>query len=686
MGIIVDINRIMIHTNLSANRTLAIQYSEPAHLAASRKKLRRNHIMGKSITSKILSNHLIDGTLEVGEEIAIKIDHALIQDTTGQLTMLQFEVMDVEKIKVERALIYADHNTIQVGPENMDDHLFLLTAGMKYGLFFSRPGNGICHQVNLERFSVPGKTLLGADSHTTTGGGGSMLAIGAGGLDVAAALAGKPFFLEMPEIVRITLEGQLQQWVSAKDIALEILRITGVSGGRGKIFEFAGSGVKKLTVPQRSTIANMSIETGAFTAIFPSDDMTRDFLKKQRRENDWTPLHADSDAIYDDEIHINLSTLEPMIAAPHSPDNVFPVREAVGIEVDQVGIGSCTNASLEDLSKASAILKGRTVAANTSLIITPGSRQTLKGLFLSGVLGDLIDSGARILENVCGFCCGLDQSPRSGGISLRTSNRNFPGRSGTTDAGIYLASPETAAATAITGKITDPRTMGEAPIFVYPKEFPIDDRMIIPPAPTNKEIHIHRGPNISKLPLFEKLPHHIKGMVLLKTKDNVTTDDILPGGAHILKLRGNIPSISQFVFSRIDPAFAERALKVENGFIIGGDNYGQGSSREHAALAPRYLGIRTIIAKSFARIHKSNLINFGILPLEFCDPADYELININDTLQLSNLIESIKNDQPLTINNLSSGAKIDTKMEIPVRLKRTIIAGGLLNQIRGNSL
>lgn len=638
--------------------------------------------MGLSIARKILENHLVEGKLNVGEEIGIKIDHALTHDTTGQMALLQFEAMGVSRVKVKRAVIYADHNTIQVGPENMDDHLFLSTAGRKFGLYFSRPGNGICHQVNLERFSMPGQTLLGADSHTTTGGGAGMLAIGAGGLDVAAAMAGYPFYMEMPKIARFTLDGNLQPWVSAKDIALEILRILGVSGGRGKILEFAGPGVETLNVPQRATIANMSIETGAFTALFPSDTITKDFLTAQDRRSEWSPMCADHGAVYDEDYVINLSALEPMVAAPHSPDNVLPIRDVTGIDVDQIGIGSCTNSSLEDLTKVSAILKGQIVPPSVSLIITPGSRQTLKGLYESGAYGNLIDSGARILENVCGFCCGLDQSPRTGGISLRTSNRNFPGRSGTADAQIYLVSPETAAASVITGKITDPRTLGEAPDFRYPDRFPIDDNMIIPPDPENTEVKIHRGPNISELPKFQSLPDRLEGSVLLLRGDNVTTDDILPGGAPILKLRGNIPAISKFIFSGIDPTFSERAVEVGTGFIIGGYNYGQGSSREHAALAPRYLGVRAVIAKSFARIHKSNLVNFGIIPLKFSNPEDYDSMNIGDRLCLSDLTKIPNDDQTVIVKNLSSGNNIETKIEISPRLKKTLEAGGLLNQIR----
>ena len=613
--------------------------------------------------------------------MGISIDHTLIQDATGTMALLQFEAMEIPRVKTKRSVAYIDHNTLQTGFENMDDHKFIESACRKFGIFVSKPGNGICHQVNLERFSVPSDTLLGADSHTTTGGGAGMLAIGAGGLDVAAAMAGEPFYLNMPRVLKIELKGNLPPWSSAKDIILEILRRLTVSGGVGKILEFSGTGVKTLSATERATIANMSIETGAFTAIFPSDEVTRRFFHAQGREKDWRKIEADPDAIYDDEITVDLSSIEPLIAKPHLPDNVVPVKELSGTPVNQVAIGSCTNSSLEDMLKVASILKGQVVPPEVSLVISPGSRQVLLQLAEMGALSQMIASGARILENTCGPCIGMGQAPCSKGITLRTFNRNFKGRSGTPDASIFLASPETAAVSALKGVITDPREFGKPITVNLPDKFPVDDRMIITPSASGDEIRIFRGPNIQPLPKFTALPEELEGSVLLIMGDNITTDDILPGGAEILPLRSNIPAISKYLFSGIDPDFVSRAEKHGGGFLLGGKNYGQGSSREHAALAPRFKGIRAVIAQSFARIHRANLINFGILPLEFADEKDLNCFSTGDRLRLKNVVSSIKEGKPLPLENLTQGFVVNTILNLSPRLRDIMIAGGLLAHI-----
>jgi aconitate hydratase len=638
--------------------------------------------MGMNLVQKIISSHLAEGKMSSGSEIGIRMDQTLIHDATGQMALLQYEAIGAGRVKTRRSLTYADHNTLQVSFENMDDHHFLASASRKFGLYYSRVGNGICHQVNLERFSVPGQTLLGADSHTTTAGGVGMLAIGVGGLDVAVAMAGEPFYLMMPEVMNIRLTGSLLPWSSAKDVALEILRRLTVSGGRGKILEFSGEGVKTLSATERATIANMSIETGAITAIFPSDESTRRYFVAQDRLQDWTEVAADPDAAYDGETLVDLSKIQPLMARPHSPDNVVPVTAETGKKIHQVAIGSCTNSSLEDMFRVAAILKGKLVPPEVSLIIAPGSRQVLRGLIDSGALADMIAAGARLVETTCGFCNGVGQAPRSGGISLRTSNRNFPGRSGTPDANLYLVSPETAAASAVAGAITDPRTLGE-PVRVHlPKKFLVDDRMIVPPAPEGETVEILRGPNIPPLPQFGPLPDELEGELLLVLGDNVTTDDIVPAGANILKLRSNVPAISEYVFQNIDPSFPSRAKVSGTGFLLGGRNYGQGSSREHAALSPRYLGVRAVIAESFARIHKSNLINFGILPLELKDPADRSAFRPGDKLRLANLRSLIGRGSIIPIQNLTQGKTVETRLNVTSRLAQILLAGGLLAYAR----
>jgi len=637
--------------------------------------------MGKNIVQKIIEAHLVSGTLTPGSEVGISIDHTLIQDSTGTMALLQFETMGIPRVKTKRSVAYIDHNTLQAGFENMDDHKFIESACRKFGIYVSRPGNGICHQVNLERFSVPGDTLLGADSHTTTGGGVGMLAIGAGGLDVAVAMAGEPFYLSMPRVLKVELKGELPPWSSAKDVILEILRRLTVSGGLGRVLEFSGPGVKTLSATERATITNMSIELGAFTAIFPSDEVTRRYFHAQGREEDWKKLAADPGAVYDEEIVLDLSSVEPLIAKPHLPDNVVPVKEEAGKSVDQVAIGSCTNSSLEDMLKVASILKGQVVPPEMSLVISPGSRQVLLELAGRGALSQMITAGARILETTCGPCIGMGQAPCSKGVTLRTFNRNFKGRSGTADAFIYLVSPETAAASALRGVITDPRELGDHITVTLPDTFLIDDSMIISPSLEGEEIEIVRGPNIQPLPRFGPLPEELEGEILISLGDNITTDDILPGGAKILPLRSNIPAISRYLFSRIDPDLVPRAEERGGGFILGGKNYGQGSSREHAALAPRYLGVQAVLAESYARIHKTNLINFGILPLEFIHEKDKKRFSLGDRLRLSNVVSRIKEGKPLSLENMTRGFVVETCLNLSPRLREIMIAGGLLSHI-----
>ncbi len=638
--------------------------------------------MGKNITEKILSTHLVEGIMEQGEEIAIHIDQTLTQDATGTMAYLQFEAMGVDQVKTDLSVSYVDHNTLQTGFENADDHLYLQTVAHKHGIYFSRPGNGICHQVHLERFGVPGKTLLGSDSHTPTGGGLGMIAIGAGGLDVAVAMAGGPFYLTMPKVIRINLSGALKPYVSAKDIILKVLDIMTVKGGVGAIIEYAGPGVTTLSIPERATITNMGAELGATTSVFPSDEMTRIFLKAQNREEVFIPLMADPDAHYDQTIEINLNHLEPLIAAPHSPDAIKTVASLKDLKVDQVAIGSCTNSSYADLMRVANILKGKVVHPDVSLVISPGSRQVYKMLADNGALGSLIESGARILESACGPCIGMGQAPCSKGISVRTFNRNFKGRSGTQDAEIFLASPETAAATALKGTLDDPRNLGPYPPIALPEEFIIDDRMILAPSTHPEDIIVKRGPNIKPLPIKEPIADCVIKEVLLKVEDNITTDHIMPAGAKFLPLRSNIPEIAKHVFCQSDLGFCERALEKEGGFIIGGHNYGQGSSREHAALAPMYLGVQAVITKSFARIHKANLVNFGILPLTFVREEDYDTIEMGDVLELNNLTKALTTTSEFTIHNLTKNLHYQVRHDLSKRFINIVLAGGLLNYTR----
>lgn len=635
--------------------------------------------MGKNIAQKIISKHIVSGEMISGEEIAIRIDQTLTQDATGTMAYLQFEALEIPQVKTKLSVSYVDHNTLQSGFENADDHLFLQSVAAKHGIYFSRPGNGICHQVHLERFGVPGCTLLGSDSHTPTNGGIGMLAIGAGGLDVAVAMGGGPFYLNMPKVVNVKLSGQLQPWVSAKDIILEVLRIMSVKGGVGKIIEYSGEGVQTLSVPERATITNMGAELGATTSIFPSDEITRSFLAAQNREQDWCELQADADATYDEIIEIDLNTLEPMVAQPHSPDRVAKVKDVGNIKVDQVAIGSCTNASYTDLMRVAGILKGKTVHPQTSVVLSPGSKQVLEMLSRNGALADIVSAGVRVLEATCGPCIGMGQSPCSNAVSVRTFNRNFEGRSGTRSAGVYLASPEVSAATALTGVLTDPRELGNYIEVEMPEQFIIDDSMIVPPSKEPETLEVRRGPNIKPLPLRKELPEALKGDVLLVVEDNITTDHIMPAGAKILPLRSNIPAISEHVFSGVDAEFSKRAKERNGGFIIGGHNYGQGSSREHAALAPMYLGIKAILAKSFARIHRANLINFGILPLTFVNESDYAAIDRDDILEISNVVNSIKNGDKVVVKNTTKVTEFEMYHGLSSRQIEIVLAGGLLN-------
>lgn len=633
-----------------------------------------------SLAVKLLSSHMVDGSMKKGEMMAIKIDQTLTQDATGTMAYLQMEAMGVDKVKTELSVSYVDHNTLQVGFENADDHRYLQSVAMRHGVVFSRAGNGICHQVHLERFGVPGKTLLGSDSHTPTGGSLGMLAIGAGGLDVALAMAGMAFWLPAPEVVKVHLTGKLSHWVAAKDVILELLRRLSCKGGVGRIFEYSGPGLACLSVPERGTITNMGAELGATTSLFPSDEETLRFLRSQGREADYVPLAADEDAVYDDVIELDLSTLEPMIALPHMPDQVVPVREVAGLPVDQVFIGSCTNSSYLDLMKAASILDGKTVAEGTSLCVAPGSRQVMTAIAENHGLSQLIRSGARILECACGPCVGVGQAPCSGGVSLRTSNRNFLGRSGTADGKVHLVSVETAAASALTGVITDPRTLGEPGKIAVPERFEIDDRMVIWPPEDRSSVEILRGPNIKPLPVFPPMGDILKGEVLLKVGDNITTDHIMPAGAKILPLRSNIPAISKHCYGTVDPSFPERAVAVGGGIIVGGRNYGQGSSREHAALAPQYLGIKAVIALSYARIHRQNLINSGILPLLFQSQEDYGRVKQGEVVMMDNLINQI--DEGTISATFDLSGEMTLINDLSKRQRDTIKAGGTLNVAR----
>lgn len=640
--------------------------------------------MGLTIAQKIIKNHLVEGDMTPGSEIALKIDQTLTQDATGTMAYLEFEAIGIDRVKTERSVAYIDHNTLQCGFENADDHIYIQSVAKKHGIWFSRPGNGICHQVHLERFGIPGKTLIGSDSHTPTGGGIGMLAMGAGGLDVAVAMGGGAYYITMPKMYKVNLTGKLRDFVTAKDISLEILRILSVKGGVGAIIEWGGEGISTLSVPERATITNMGTELGATTSIFPSDEITRAFLEAEGRGKDYIPLESDPDAVYDKIIDIDLSSLEPMIACPHSPDNVVKVSEVEGTAVDQVCIGSCTNSSLSDMLKVAALLKGRTIDPSVSLSISPGSKQVLSMLASSGALGDILASGARLLECACGPCIGMGFSPNSGGVSLRTFNRNFLGRSGTKDGNVYLVSPETAVAAAIFGKITDPRKLGKAPSVTIPEKYAIDDSAIIEPAPADdaKKLSVKRGPNIKPFPDSHPVTDEISAKLVLKVGDNITTDHIMPAGAKILPYRSNIPYLSNFCFTVCDEKFPENAKAAGQSFIVGGSNYGQGSSREHAALVPLYLGVRAVIAKSFARIHAANLVNAGILPLTFENPDDYDKLSQGDELYMSGIFEGMDKGK-IVLKDKSGKISVNLTCSFTERQKAILKAGGLLGYTKG---
>ncbi|MBI6874089.1 aconitate hydratase [Clostridium aciditolerans] len=639
--------------------------------------------MGLNVAQKIIKGHLVKGEMIAGKEIAIKIDQTLTQDSTGTMAYLQFEALGIDKVKTKRSVAYIDHNVLQSGPENADDHLYIQTVAKKHGIYFSKPGNGICHQVNLERFGVPGDTLLGSDSHTPTGGGIGMLAMGAGGLDVAVAMGGGEYYISMPKIVKVNLIGELRDWVSAKDIILELLGRLTVKGGVGKVFEYSGDGIKTLSVPQRATITNMGAELGATTSLFPSDEVTYEFLKAQDREKDFIELKADEDAVYDEEVTIDLSELEPLVACPHSPDNVASAASLKDIKVDQVCIGSCTNSSYADMMRVAKILEGKTVNEKVSLVIAPGSKQVLNMLAKNGALATMIDAGARILESACGFCIGMGQSPATNGVSLRTSNRNFEGRSGTTSANVYLVSPEIAAVSALKGYIADPRELGEAFDIEMPKEFIINDNLILPPAVEGEDVEVVRGPNIKPFPKAKALESIVEGKVLTKVHDNITTDHIMPSNAKLLPYRSNVPYLSEYCLTPCDKDFPSKAKQYGGGFIVGGDNYGQGSSREHAALAPLYLGVKAVLAKSFARIHMANLINNGIMPLIFENEEDYNKIDTMDELLIEDTIDQVDKGIIIVKNN-SKNEEYRMLLNVTDKQKKMIKVGGLLNLVKAS--
>ncbi len=651
---------------------------------AEKYKIKAEGKMALSISQKIIASHLVSGNMVPGSEISVKIDQTLTQDATGTMAYLQLEAMGIDRVKTEKSVAYIDHNTLQSGFMNADDHRYIQTVCKKHGIYCSKPGNGICHQVHLERFGIPGKTLLGSDSHTPTGGGIGMLAMGAGGLDVAVAMGGGAFYLIMPKIVGIKLTGKLPRMVSAKDIILKVLQIMSVKGGVGKIIEYYGDGIKTLSVPERSTITNMGTELGATTSVFPSDEITRQFLAAQGRENDYTELLPDEGVVYDENIEIDLSTLVPLAACPHSPDKVVPVSQLAGMKIDQVCAGSCTNSSYADMQKLAAILKGNTVAENVSMTVSPGSKQVFAMMARSGVLADIIEAGARILECACGPCIGMGQSPNSAGVSLRTFNRNFEGRSGTADGQVYLVSPETAAASAIKGVFCDPTTLDVEIKVDIPEKFDINDNLIIPPAENGDDVEVVRGPNIKPFPVGDAMPASIEKPALLKVGDNITTDHIMPAGAKILPYRSNIPHLSKYCFEAVDNAFPNRAKASGGGFIIGGENYGQGSSREHAALVPLWLGVKAVIAKSFARIHKDNLINSGIIPLTFKNPRDYDLIDQGDVLCLKNIREEIEKGGSVFIYDKTKNMKIELLCDRSERQASILLAGGRLNYTKAN--
>ncbi len=640
-----------------------------------------------NIAQKIIGAHLVSGEMKAGTEISLHIDQTLTQDSTGTMAYLQFEAMGIDKVKTDKSVAYIDHNTLQAGFENADDHKYIQTVTKKHGVYFSRPGNGICHQVHLERFGKPGATLLGSDSHTPTGGGLGMLAIGAGGLDVAVAMGGGPYYLVMPKVCKIELSGKLSPMVTAKDIILEVLRRLSVKGGVGKIMEYGGEGVATLSVPERATITNMGAELGATTSVFPSDEVTRQFLKAQGREEDWREIVADADAEYDETVKIDLSALKPMAACPNSPDNVELIEKIAGTRVDQVAIGSCTNSSFADMMKVAAILDGKTVAENVSLVIAPGSKQVLSMLAANGALEKMVAAGARILECACGPCIGMGQAPATDAVSLRTFNRNFFGRSGTASAKVYLVSPETAAVSALTGVITDPRTFDTVVPTLVPESFPICDNMVVAPAANGEEVEVVRGPNIKPFPVNKPLAEELKGQALIKVEDNITTDHIMPSNAKLLPYRSNIPYLSEYCLTPCDPDFPANAKAKGGGFIVGGANYGQGSSREHAALAPLYLGIKAVIAKSFARIHAANLINNGIIPLVFADEQDYDKITKDDELYIPDVRSQVKSameGKPFTIVNKTKDYSFEVYANISSRQADMLLAGGLLNYTRNN--
>lgn len=638
--------------------------------------------MGLNLVYKILKEHLVEGELITGKSIGLKIDQTLTQDSTGTMAYLQLEAIGIDKVKTKRSVAFVDHNMLQEGFENADDHKYIQTVAAKHGVLFSKPGNGICHQVFLERFSVPGDTLIGSDSHTPTAGGVGMLAMGAGGLDVAVAMAGGAYYINVPKVCKVNLTGKLSPMVAAKDVILEVLRRLTVKGGTGRVFEYGGEGVKTLSVPQRATITNMGAELGATASIFPSDDKTREFFEAQGRLEEWKELSSDDDAIYDEEITIDLSSLEPLAAKPHLPDNVEEVRTIGKIKVDQVAIGSCTNSSYEDLMKVAKILKGRKVNDNVSLVIAPGSRQVMEMLARNGALGDIISAGARILENSCGPCIGMGQAPGTDGVSLRTFNRNFYGRSGTLSAKVYLVSPETAAVSAINGYLTDPREFGEEVFVEMPRNFIIDDSMILKPAKNPLNVEIVRGPNIKPFPVNVALKDKVEGKLVLKTEDNITTDHIMPSNSKLLPFRSNIPYLSEYCFNTVDTEFPKRAKENNGGFIIAGHNYGQGSSREHAALVPLYLGIKGVIAKSFARIHRENLINSGIIPMVFKVEEDFEKLDLLDELSIENVLTTIETGE-IIVKNLTKGYEFAVECSLSEREKQVLIAGGKLNFVRG---
>lgn len=637
--------------------------------------------MGYNIVEKILKDHLVVGKMEKGNEIGIRIDQTLTQDSTGTMAYLQFEALGVDKVKTKRSVAYIDHNMLQTGPENADDHAYIQTVTKKHGIYFSKPGNGICHQVHLERFGVPGQTLVGSDSHTPTAGGIGMIGIGAGGLDVAVAMGGGEYYIKTPKVVKVELKGKLNSWVSAKDIILEILRRLTVKGGVDKIFEYGGEGVKTLSVPERATITNMGAELGATTSIFPSDEVTLEFLKAQGREEDYVKIMPDEDATYDEIIQINLSELEPLVACPHSPDNVVKVTELKGVKVNQITIGSCTNSSYVDMMKVAEILDGKTIHEDVSLVIGPGSKQVLNMLASNGALAAMISAGARIIESGCGPCIGMGQAPANGAVSLRTINRNFEGRCGTATAGVYLVSPEIAAVSALTGYITDPRESGKAPEIEMPEEFLINDNLIVKPSDNPEEVEIVRGPNIKPFPKAKALKDNIEGKVLIKVGDNITTDHIMPSNAKLLPFRSNIPYLSDYCLAPCNEDFPKRAKENGGGFILGGANYGQGSSREHAALVPLYLGIKAVLAKSFARIHMANLINNGIMPLVFNNINDYDNIDEFDELIMKNVLQGIEIGKVI-VKNKTKNKEYEMNLQLSERQKEMILKGGLINTIK----